>query len=64
MQDLPTPNSFENTQSAESKYSIKLKQIIEEFGLTVYYGPEGYENIWRTVERIGRRNVTYDLSGS
>ncbi|MBQ2750324.1 MAG: HPr(Ser) kinase/phosphatase [Clostridia bacterium] len=44
MQDLPTPHSFENTQSAESKYSIKLKQIIEEFGLTVYYGPEGYEN--------------------
>ncbi|MBR4867348.1 MAG: HPr(Ser) kinase/phosphatase [Clostridia bacterium] len=44
MQDLSTPNSFENTQSAESKYSIKLKQIIEEFGLTVYYGPEGYEN--------------------
>lgn len=44
MQDLPTPNSFENTQSAESKYSIKLKEIIEEFGLTVYYGPEGYED--------------------
>ena len=27
------------------KYSIKLKQIIDEFDLSVYYGPEGYEDI-------------------
>ena len=44
MPDYFNKDSFDTPESDKVRYSIKLKQIIEEFDLSVFYGPEGYED--------------------
>lgn len=43
MTDYINGDNFAEPDSSR-KYSIKLKQLIDEFDLSVYYGPEGYED--------------------
>ena len=45
MSDYFDEESFAAVDDGSTRYSIKLKQLIEEFDLSVYYGPEGYEDI-------------------
>jgi len=43
--DYFTSQGFDSAEADKTRYSIKLRQIIEEFDLQVYYGPEGYGDI-------------------
>jgi len=45
---------FNDPSDQTGKYSVKLKTLIKEFDLKVFYGPEGYEDIEVTSDDIIR----------